>query len=279
MSLPVRLTLQQQHMPPRSLDMSISAFSRSALRLEARFGSTYAANATGLLYFACDQFYLVTNWHVVTGRHFETGKHLSPATAIEPDRLCTWVLTSWEPAPQFALVELPLFEDPDGAQPRWLVHPRFGRSVDAVALPLDASLVGELLPANRTDQRIALDQGDDVFVLGFPKGLTGGLQFPIWKRGSIASVPWLSWRNLPAILIDTATREGMSGSPVIARSDQVLLGGMDIPLQGTGDSSMFIGVYSGRLGASEMEAQLGIVWREEAIYDIVAAGRKGMRDD
>jgi trypsin-like peptidase len=245
-------------MPARNLETSVSAFSRTALQLEARFESTPAANATGFLYLVGEQFYLITNWHVVTGRHAETGKHLSAATAIEPDRLCTSVLASWGPLLRFVPVELPLFEDADRFHPRWLVHPTLGRSVDAVALPFDASLVGEMLAANRiASNRIALAEGDDVFVLGFPKGLTGGWQFPIWKRGSIASVPSLDWCNLPAILIDTATREGMSGAPVIARSNHMLLPGMDFALEGTSEMSMFIGLYSGRLGASEMEALRG----------------------
>lgn len=56
----------------------------------------------------------------------------------------------------------------------------------------------------------------DVFVLGYPKGISGGGEFPIWKRASIATEPDIQLGTLPKMLVDTATREGMLGAPVIA---------------------------------------------------------------
>ena len=52
----------------------------------------------------------------------------------------------------------------------------------------------------------------DVFVLGYPRGISGGRGFPI----SIATEPKIDLDGVPKLLIDTATREGMSGGPVIA---------------------------------------------------------------
>jgi hypothetical protein len=34
-----------------------------------------------------------------------------------------------------------------------------------------------------------------------------------------------------------------------------------------------LGVYSGRIGASAIEAQLGIVWKTHVIDDIIAGGK------
>jgi hypothetical protein len=59
----------------------------------------------------------------------------------------------------------------------------------------------------------------DVFVLGYPKGIDGGGEFPIWKRGSIATEPGVHRGGPPHILIDTATREGISGARAIAIAD------------------------------------------------------------
>lgn len=65
----------------------------------------------------------------------------------------------------------------------------------------------------------------------------------------------------------------MSGSPVLFRyrgfyrhdkdSDTIA----DADWFGEGD--MFVGVYSGRFGASSVEAQLGIVWKSHLVDEII----------
>jgi hypothetical protein len=57
----------------------------------------------------------------------------------------------------------------------------------------------------------------DAFVLGYPRGMSGGGHFPVWKRATIATEPDIDLDGLPRFYIDTATREGMSGSPVYAQ--------------------------------------------------------------
>jgi hypothetical protein len=57
----------------------------------------------------------------------------------------------------------------------------------------------------------------EVFVVGFPFGMIANAPAPIWKRGSIALDPTFDPEGLPKMLVDTATRPGMSGSVVIAR--------------------------------------------------------------
>jgi hypothetical protein len=59
--------------------------------------------------------------------------------------------------------------------------------------------------------------GMDVFVLGYPFG-PGKTGLPVWKRGSIASEPDLVPQVENYLLVDTASRPGMSGSPVILRT-------------------------------------------------------------
>lgn len=123
----------------------------------------------------------------------------------------------------------------------------------------------------------------DVFVLGFPLGWTGGAKYPIWKRASIASEPLFDLDDLPKMYIDTATRQGMSGSPVFAKcSGNFFLEGSDTsnPLQMMmGEAYRFLGVYSGRIGdggdnKDEFSAQLGIVWKERVIREIIESSNK-----
>jgi hypothetical protein len=115
----------------------------------------------------------------------------------------------------------------------------------------------------------------DVFILGYPfeLKLPG---FPVWKRGSIASEPDLVRLTDGYYLVDTASRRGMSGAPVILRSwtnhmtDPGVMAISDRPL------NRFIGVYSGRKQAGLFEAQIGMVWHESYIDDIIDGNR---RDD
>ena len=75
-------------------------------------------------------------------------------------------------------------------------------------------------------------------------------------------------------MVDTATREGMSGSVVLAR--QVILGRDYLKKDGTrsekiiiGFKTIVVGIYSGRHYPDLEKAQLGIVWKRHAIEDLV----------
>jgi hypothetical protein len=109
----------------------------------------------------------------------------------------------------------------------------------------------------------------DVFVLGFPFGI-GPWGGPNWKRGSIASEPKILNPEEPYFLLDTASRPGMSGSPIIRRSWGFHLmedGGSSV---GSGFVIRFIGIYSGRIaGADPIDAQLGMGWPKSLIEEIV----------
>lgn len=41
-----------------------------------------------------------------------------------------------------------------------------------------------------------------------------------------------------------------------------------------GEGDALVGVYSGRLGASEMEAQLGVVWKADLVDQVVKGGKR-----
>ena len=115
--------------------------------------------------------------------------------------------------------------------------------------------------------RIAMD----CFVIGFPKRLAHQRILPIWKRASIATEPDIPHDDLPVFLIDTATREGMSGAPVVLRTSNYISSKTGNMVMGVGAFSRFVGVYSGRFkGDDELEAQLGRVWHRAVIDEIIA---------
>jgi hypothetical protein len=137
-----------------------------------------------------------------------------------------------------------------------------------------ASHVNEI----ESDAVLDLAAAQDLFVVGFPYGLMAGAPVPLWKRGTIALDPNFDPEGLPKLLIDTATREGMSGSVAVAR--HVIVGraynrkdgtAAPIPLYAT--MHIVAGVYSGRHHPDFEKAQLGIVWKRHVIEDLVTSGR------
>ena len=129
---------------------------------------------------------------------------------------------------------------------------------------------------------------DDVFIIGYPWGLSGGNEvLPIFKKGSIASEPDVNQSNLPRILVDSRTTEGNSGSPVIVSHSGYYLHNKNSPEEAIiGTLHAFLGIYSGRLTADELEnlgasnkevTELGIVWKEEVIQEIIEGNTLGTK--
>jgi hypothetical protein len=249
-------------------------------RLRLFYRNTELGVGTGFFTKYGSQLYLITNWHVVSGRNFQTREHLSKELAL-PDRLkytagCRGHLGEWMD------VDCMLYEDSESSEqpenPVWLEHAAHGYGVDVVAIPITLPEDAEVSTIDRvnTVPRMRITVSRDVFVIGYPKGISGYRGFPIWKRASIANEPDIQHDGLPKLLVDTATREGMSGAPVVAIADgEFDVEGMSPPYRPPGRVYRFIGVYSGRLGKGEMEAQLGIVWKAQAIDEIVQVPTRG----
>jgi hypothetical protein len=275
------MTALNQKTPVRIDDLSLVS-----LRISAYFKDVELALGTAFIYVHEGQPYFITNWHNVTGRDPTTLKCLHKDVAL-PDRLqikipyqgqddsgARWV--------QWHLHMMPLYED-EGESPMksiWYEHPEHRHNVDVVAIPFDGEESG-IQPANDPILNLAkirLRPSLDVFVLGFPRGMSGGANFPVWKRGSIASEPDIDIDGLPKIFIDTATREGMSGSPVYAEDVGFVMpeGVTEVGDALIGRAKRFLGIYSGRIGADDdFKTQLGIVWKPAAIEEIIQGAMYG----
>ena len=121
---------------------------------------------------------------------------------------------------------------------------------------------------------VAIGPSSQLSIIGFPFGRTGGGAFGIWVQGTVATEPAVNFDDLPCFLIDSRTRSGQSGSPVIFYQN-----GGSIP---TSDGGVVVsaaaveellGVYSGRISP---ESDLGVVWRREVIRDIIDGGVRGV---
>lgn len=240
------------------------------------------STGTGFTYEYDSKYYLITNGHNVTRVNPETNERIVN-TAAYPVKICTKVKIKQGDDYYLPkdLVDIDLYEDSDFKQPKWYVHPTHGYKVDVVAILIDeVKNVHEsykLFPMNKVkfDTDYWIEIADDVYILGYPFDINGGLELPIWKRGTVSSEPLIGIEGLPKLLVDTATRPGMSGSPVvmIRRGFHSLHDGDQLK----GDEKIgtirnFVGVYSGRIGAQDnLLAQLGVVWKSEVIDEILKA--------
>lgn len=239
-------------------------------------------------------FFLVTALHMLTGRNWETKKPISKDGFL-PESFSLMLPYYKLIAPQRHGLRwenyevIPMGADQgasEGVAP-WFVHPKYREDVDVGILPLKdlpQILLDQEKAAGRAEASsgiIAFDWasepqlktsvGDDVFIVGFPENIRTTGELPIWKRGSVASEPDLPINELPYLLVDTGTRSGMSGSPVVRRQPIGIA-----PFGPDSDLSVFaspvaelFGVYSGRFGADDVTSQLGIVWKQQVLSEIL----------
>ncbi len=236
------------------------------------------STATGFVFTCNDKYYLITNWHNVTGRNPLTGEPLSEKHAGIPNIFFTYVRIK-NGNGKANLEKIHLYEDEEMTKPKWFVHPYLKEKIDVVAIELKPTdeLVYSAINNSDFDNKIPPEVGDDCFIIGYPFEDFRYLGLPIWKRASISTEPTVNEDQLPKILVDTATRPGLSGSPVIYQR----IGIHNITEGLLSDDSLigrirgFLGVYSGRIGKDEIHAQLGIVWKSIVIEEIINGQIRG----
>jgi len=169
--------------------------------------------------------------------------------------------------------ELKLYNE--ASESLWFQHGEQGQNIDIAVIPVDISALPDNIKVYAygdiiSDDLISFNAGHDVFIVGFPRGIGLNDVFPIWKRGSIASEPVFGVEGFPGFLVDSATREGMSGSPVYRRTWNIANYEDRSTTMSPGVFTRLLGIYSGRYGANdELLAQIGRVWSVELINDVI----------
>jgi Trypsin-like peptidase domain len=252
--------------------IGVDPASASVVKLNLYFGDLLLAVGSSFLWKSGSETCLITAWHNLTGTHPATWQSISK-TGGRPDRINATFKT--RKSSEDLILNQPLYDSAGNAL--WKVHPEAAEQVDVAVLKILFPVPDSVLavPINEIPQQpMAAPVGAEAFIVGYPKGIVeGGL--PIWKRASIASEPNL-FRDEDGsrrLLVDSASREGMSGAPVFLRSIGSFLCDDGSMVVGAQIATKFLGLYSGRLAHSDaLDAQLGIVWPAELLETICHRG-------
>lgn len=202
------------------------------------------------------QWYFVTNWHNVTGRHVDTKEPLNQNGLCDPDHIKLYF-----PTAEFAKWKQKKIHLRNARGDKMWYENTSYPNMDVIAMPVAGTDDITINPIDLNEfTGLAIYPSKAVSIIGYPLGLTALGQFPIWKKGHIASEPHIHEMGKPYFLIDATTRSGMSGSPVILRESGIVEFENNSIKNGT--FTRFLGIYSGRLKG---DAEIGIVWKPEAI--------------
>lgn len=194
-----------------------------------------------------DELFLVSNWHVFSGRNCYSGQPIHRSGAI-PNRLRISIHTPELGSYHFGRT-LDLHDS--SGTPNWMQHLK-GQVYDIACiriadLPTNMRIFS---PYERNCPEFRLAVASDVQIIGFPRGFVSQGIWPVWKRGTIAAEPDIPRHDeLPIYLVDTATREGMSGAPAYLYSNGIFQMENGSSGVANGHVSRFLGIYSGRHGA------------------------------
>lgn len=217
------------------IGFKLDYFSTCASHISLSFGDTKLAHGTGFFYSRNDRVYFVTALHNFTGTEWRTGRNLS-RTAGRPDRfkvsIPLEIQRDGDKLFTRAIYQIMLHID---GQPIWQIHPLHGADVDVAVLDMTTvsgipdvypdtdgfsemqelfgdgishaaatkfSFADEPLRVPFVNKKIMYypDVRQDVFVVGYPLDFAGEADFPIWKRGSVASEPIEDYKGLPFFL-------------------------------------------------------------------------------
>ncbi|RBH52411.1 MULTISPECIES: hypothetical protein [Pseudomonas] len=280
----------------------MAAVSNSVVHLTMRFGLETLSVGTGVLYLRDEKYFIVTAWHNVTGLHTETLGYLSKNAAV-PDNVVVSLAVKRGAYVSRWRVVLPIYTESSAS---FYIHPVNWPRIDVVAIPFDpcihhdmelwhpdgnvehckidllhtvpAGEVAKLCPAQNylPDRQMSqrwLDSvaiTDELFIPGYPHDLKDIHGQPVWKRATIASSVQHGWDEQPKYLIDSASKSGMSGSPVFFYSPRGVLtmGGTTLNLMR--EIAILAGIYVGRVGIQGgNDPQIGTVWHPKVIDEII----------
>lgn len=262
----------------------VNPISCKSIFIKMKFRDTLLSSGSSFIVDSDHGSLLITNRHNVTGRNQLTNEPLSSHGGV-PDNIDIHIVT---PGNGFRVevINIPLYDENDSQ--RWIEHPSLKERADVVAIPLtglnfddvykfrikkrnfDVILKkGAGIPLYDGDFPLKTRVSERVSIVGYPFGIRVIDSLPVWASGYIASEYDIDYDGLPIFLVDSRTRSGQSGSPVV----QVANGNfIEVDSREFGSLSInglpckLLGIYSGRINK---DSDLGFVWKNIVIEDII----------
>jgi hypothetical protein len=251
----------------QSVILSVTSF--AAFQIDLKRDDIVLATGTAFFSSVGSRVLLITNKHNVTGRNTETGECLYTKHLAIPNNMSVLIPVTSSKDEGFQCshwqsFNIPLYVEGDEEKPAWVEHP--DPSVDLVGFkftPREINIKNLVLPADGTD--LPMEVSNRINVLGYPFGVSTD-NFPIWNTGYIASEPAIDINQKPLMYIDSRTRKGNSGSPVIRffnPGDTVHIDGKSYVAQKP--QVYLLRIYSGRI---RPDSDIGMVWKKRAIVEL-----------
>ena len=249
--------------------MTISQLVLSASRLDLIEAGEQIGTASGFFYATASHLLLVTNRHVV--RDEEKG--------VEPDSLRLRLHMDASDVRKNGHYVVPFYSTT--GEPLWKQHHPSSK-IDIALVPLDREELTEtfVIKAFTSDsflpETYVLDPGEDVFVMGYPRGFHDEkANLPVFRNAMIASVYGVHFRGMPCFLTDANLHPGTSGSPVITKPKNTWRDKDGAVHMVTGVPHYLLGVHSGTYGITLEDGTadplgLGVAWYSNLIEDIAS---------
>jgi hypothetical protein len=254
--------------------LNIERPSVKSLFIEMYFGETLLSTGTAILAAknTTSRCAVITNRHNVTGRHQESGECLSK-TLGTPDSIVIYLHRSKPNLGEWLRLKLPLYRN--NGEPYWIEHPKFGANADLVALNVkwenDVLCLPYYIETDADRVGMLVSPAEPVSVIGFPFGISTSGKLPVWATGFLAQELSLVTDEQPVFLIDCRSRQGQSGSPVIAfrtSGYRSIKEGRVSSTLSANEAWEFLGIYSGRINP---ESDLGRVWHVSTLSALLDA--------
>jgi hypothetical protein len=257
-------------------------------------GGQEVGMATGFFYSKDNTTYFVTNRHVV----------INEKDGLKADALRVRLHAHQQDLTKNVDRIIPLYQD---ARPRWHVHKDYPKvPIDIAVIEVEPKLLSgtsRVFLSNKSfysKDRTAFIPGEDIIVIGFPRGLSDTTHnLALMRNALISSAYGINFRGQPMFLVDGNLHPGMSGSPVMTKPRTIIPSKTGFSISQT-PVSAFLGVFSATLSTvipvkhekpgekknepakkedekvetREEALGLGVVWYADLIEEIIDSMKK-----
>ena len=227
-------------------------------------GGTPIGTGTGFFYIKDNALYFVTNRHIV----------INEKKKIKPDTLRLKLHIDPNDLTKNQNYDIKLYSN---GKPIWYEHKDYEKNeIDIAIIKLDIREMQKKYVIKAVGSHIFLPKeyeippGQDVFVLGYPRGISDiKHNLPLARNAMVSSAYPLNFEGQPYFMIDAILHPGMSGSPVFTKPSNIWVskqGGTDVV---TGNPIYFLGIFSDTVSKRGEYLALNQVWYANLIEDII----------